>query len=100
MSISTRLYRLTPVVALLAVFGCTKPLSKPAPAILPPTSERPNGALGMPATAGHDAACRAFRMGTRSITACDPATGECGIAVVSFPTGVPAVIPVGDPGVA
>src|SRR5437867_1165890 len=35
---------------------------------------------------------------TRSIVACDPATGQCGIAVVSFPTGVPAVVPVGEPG--
>ncbi|MBI3463307.1 MAG: DUF1028 domain-containing protein, partial [Planctomycetes bacterium] len=38
-------------------------------------------------------------MGTRSIVAADPATGQVGIAVVSFPTGVPAVVPVGEPGV-
>ena len=37
---------------------------------------------------------------TRSIAACDPADGSCGVAVVSFPTGVPAVVPVGEPGVA
>lgn len=34
---------------------------------------------------------------TRSIVACDPAEGACGIAVVSFPSGVPAVVPVWDP---
>jgi Family of unknown function (DUF1028) len=42
---------------------------------------------------------RGPRFHTRSIVACDPATKECGIAVVSFPTGVPAVVPVGEPGV-
>ena len=36
---------------------------------------------------------------TRSVVACDPDTQECGIAVVSFPSGVPAVVPVGTPGV-
>jgi uncharacterized Ntn-hydrolase superfamily protein len=36
---------------------------------------------------------------TRSIVAADPATGQVGMAVVSFPTGVPAVVPVGEPGV-
>src|SRR5262245_6444967 len=39
------------------------------------------------------------RFHTRSIVACDPATGQCGIAVISNPTGVPAVVPVGEPGV-
>jgi uncharacterized Ntn-hydrolase superfamily protein len=36
---------------------------------------------------------------TRSIVAADPVTGQVGIAVVSFPTGVPAVVPVGEPGI-
>ncbi len=40
------------------------------------------------------------RFHTRSIVACDPATDQCGVAVVSFPTGVPAIVPVGEPGVA
>lgn len=35
--------------------------------------------------------------GTRSIAACDSQTQACGVAVVSFPTGVPAVVPVGEP---
>jgi uncharacterized Ntn-hydrolase superfamily protein len=38
-------------------------------------------------------------LGTRSIVAADPATGQVGIAVVSFPTGTPGVVPVGEPGV-
>ncbi len=33
---------------------------------------------------------------TRSIVACDPIEDACGIAVVSFTSGVPAVIPVGE----
>ncbi len=43
--------------------------------------------------------CAAQAQATRSITACDPATSECGIAVVTFPSGAPAVVPVGEPGV-
>lgn len=39
------------------------------------------------------------RFHTRSIVACDPTDASCGIAVVSFPTGVPAVVPVGEAGV-
>lgn len=39
------------------------------------------------------------RFHTRSIAACDPVEGACGVAVVSFPTGVPAIVPVGEPGV-
>jgi uncharacterized Ntn-hydrolase superfamily protein len=39
------------------------------------------------------------RFHTRSIVACDPASGQCGIAVISFPSGVPAVVPVGEAGV-
>jgi uncharacterized Ntn-hydrolase superfamily protein len=39
------------------------------------------------------------RFHTRSIVACDPATSQCGIAVVSFPSGVSAVVPVGEAGV-
>src|SRR5688572_9047725 len=39
------------------------------------------------------------RFHTRSIVGCDPATSQCGIAVVSFPAGVPAVVPVGEAGV-
>jgi len=37
------------------------------------------------------------QFGTRSIAACDGPTQACGVAVVSFPTGVPAVVPVGKP---
>ena len=47
-----------------------------------------------------NSAAEGFHYGTRSIAACDPATGECGIAVVTFPSSVGAVVPVGDPGVA
>lgn len=36
------------------------------------------------------------RFHTRSIVACDPTEDACGIAVVSFPTGVPAIVPVWD----
>lgn len=39
----------------------------------------------------------AARFHTRSIVACDPAEDACGIAVVSFPSGTPAVVPVWDP---
>jgi len=39
------------------------------------------------------------RFHTRSIVACDPIDSSCGIAVVSFPTGVPAIVPVGEAGV-
>lgn len=39
------------------------------------------------------------RFHTRSIVACDPTDSSCGIAVVSFPTGVPAIVPVGEAGV-
>ncbi len=39
------------------------------------------------------------RFHTRSIVACDPTDVSCGIAVVSFPTGVPAIVPVGEAGV-
>lgn len=47
-----------------------------------------------------DRARNRLHFGTRSIAACDPATGECGIAVVSFPSGTGVVVPVGEPGVA
>lgn len=36
---------------------------------------------------------------TRSIVAGDPLTGEVGIVVVSWPTMVPGIVPVGEPGV-
>jgi uncharacterized Ntn-hydrolase superfamily protein len=36
--------------------------------------------------------------GTRSIVACDPATRACGIAVISFPAGITALVPYGKPG--
>lgn len=39
------------------------------------------------------------RLSTRSIVACDVIEEACGIAVVSFVTGVPAIVPVGEPGV-
>lgn len=39
------------------------------------------------------------RFHTRSIVACDVQEDACGIAVVSFPTGVPAIVPVWDLGV-
>src|SRR5262245_31372120 len=42
---------------------------------------------------------KGVRFHTRSIAACDPASGQCGIAVVSFPAGVHTVVPVGEPGV-
>jgi Family of unknown function (DUF1028) len=40
-----------------------------------------------------------YGLHTRSIVAADPTTGQVGVAVVSFPTGVPAIVPVGEPGV-
>jgi uncharacterized Ntn-hydrolase superfamily protein len=36
--------------------------------------------------------------GTRSIVACEPSTGSCGIAVISFPAGINALVPYGKPG--
>jgi uncharacterized Ntn-hydrolase superfamily protein len=39
-------------------------------------------------------------LGTRSIVACDAGTQACGIAVLSFPSAVGALVPYGRPGVA
>jgi uncharacterized Ntn-hydrolase superfamily protein len=39
-------------------------------------------------------------LGTRSIVACETATQACGIAVLSFPSAVGALVPHGRPGVA
>ena len=38
--------------------------------------------------------------GTRSIVACDLVLDACGVAVVSFPSGTPYVVPLGQPGIA
>ncbi len=56
-------------------------------------------ALALLAVAVPAAAQEGPRFHTRSIVACDPVEDACGISVVSFPTGVPAIVPVGEPGV-
>lgn len=39
-------------------------------------------------------------LGTRSIVACDAATGSCGLAVISFPSAVSTLVAYGRPGMA
>lgn len=39
-------------------------------------------------------------LGTRAIVACDPAEGTCGMAVISFPSGVSGLVPYGRSDVA
>jgi uncharacterized Ntn-hydrolase superfamily protein len=93
--------RLAAGAGLLAIIGCAPPsVDLPSAAPAPASGEAPDPSDATQALAGPDGAGRAFHYGTRSITACDPATGECGIAVVTFPSGAGVVVPVGEPGVA
>jgi uncharacterized Ntn-hydrolase superfamily protein len=100
MCIQKAILRLAAGAALFASQGCTPALQDPSDA--PPSSVAAEAnEWSNPAPIAAESAGTGYaRMGTRSIAACDPATSECGIAVVSFPSGTPAVVPVGEPGVA
>jgi len=88
------------VQALLTIFGGTPPVvDQPSAVPFRAAPETRGLSEATQSVAGTDGVRPVYRTGTRSITACDPATSECGIAVVSFPTGTPAVVPVGEPGV-
>src|SRR5262245_16540743 len=83
-------------LGLIAMPGCNPSVETNRPALQAAATNDVSNALD----ATQALAERRFHYGTRSIAACDPATGECGIAVVTFPSSVGAVVPAGDPGVA
>src|SRR5262245_23946446 len=86
-------------VSLLAISGFRQPAVEP-PSPPPPPSQAALASNAPPPLAAFYTQRDRFHFGTRSIAACDPTTGECGIAVVTFPTGAAVVVPVGEPGIA
>lgn len=90
----------------LATFVCTPPENKSRETIDPsraPLHSTAGHDLDLsdarPPFAGADGLVSAFHFGTRSISACDPTTSECGIAVATYPAGPAGVVDVGQPGV-